>query len=1320
MADAIVGSVAVDVVPSAKTWNTKLRAQLLPQADKLGQDIGKRIGDNIRDRLRAELRDLPDAQVKLKADTSDADRKMTAVGVKADELGRKRETISVKANVRSAEADLDRLAAKLKAASGGPSKGALIGGGLAALGPAIGGIAATAVPAIGGLVATLATAGAGAGAFALVAVPAFKKVQTAAQGLSKANLQLKQAQAAGTSPAVLKAQQNLTKAQAAQAKVATGSSKQQAAAAATVLTAQQRLAAAEKNSPVNKALLKQKQILDQLDPTQKAAVKQYQAFTGAVTKFQKSVEPDVYKTIGGGFKLIADQLPKIAPLTKGAAAGFLTLEKDADKALNAPFYKNFFSFLQKDAKNSIVDLGKAAGNTFTGIAGLVQAYDPEIAASRQGLVGLTSDFSKFGQNAASGKSAAFNQFRDFSHDIAPQVKTDLRDIGGLLGTTLTGLAPSVSPSLKLLDDVAKGLGPVIKPIEAELPSVISSVDKLVVKVSPLAGKLSAAFSSGAGRAIRDFAGAIGGAASALNKLPSSVIRDAGAAIGFLVAASAIGKVTGITKLAAYVTSLGVKAAVAAPEVNALAAAEARLSVSSTGGGITGLGTGIKGAGREADVAATKLGKLKGLARDLGSAGAALAGPWGLAALAIGETANQAQKLADKSDSFKTIEDTAKSQGGYWDIAKAGAKSYFDQITGQGKNGFFNIDANDKATPKIKAATATAKDYANLNIPPVNLKAKDSASAVIHKPLVSAKDYGALNLDPVKLKASDHASPVISQARLHAALFANLKPNPLLRATDKATPVANTAKQNLLHFALLKPNPILRVTDNASGPTHKAQGVINSLHGKTVTATANVNGLGAVAGLNAQINALHNKEIAITTRVQTIQLQTTKVSSGHAVARAAGGPLRAHQLSWVGERGKELIETDGPAHVYNHSQSMAMEKHLGDVKGFASGGTIPAAQKLITESAYKRGVAGTGVKHTAAEWRQIEAAKGPKYIQETTAATRAAAAKQRSNLQAAGEKVFSSILSGFSGSASVAKIASTATSVISKIDSAFTGSRRSSLVKFVQKENRDLQGLAKQRDALKVKLSTYSDARTSAVQAATSFGAVTTLPTGTGSGNLVAGLRIKLGDIKTFSKNLKTLAKRGLNARALNQIIAEGPDAGAAYAAELVAGTNTNIKSVSSLTNQISLASRQFGTLAANSEVGGNIAKDFVAGIVSREGRLSDAMTRAARAFAKQLQLDFNRQASSIKAKTVKVKVTKHDTGGLLPEGLSVNLNETGRPEPVLTPSEEKAFRSIANGNAGWSGKAAQHILPNPTINIYSDTDADGLGQRLALIVRSVG
>ena len=328
MADAIVGSVAVDVVPSAKTWNAKLRSQLLPQADKLGTDLGDRIGRNAQEKIRERLAKLPDAKIGVNTKQADADMarfrkgasKDATVAIKLDSRGLSGYRAQLAAatrdrtqriNVKTNTSQLDSVLKKLDKLSlgGGAAKGI----GIAALAPALGGLA-TAVPVLGGLTAGLATAGLGTGAFAAVAVPAFTKVQTAAQGLAKAQLQLKQAQAAGTSPAVLKAQQSLAKAQAAQGKSATGSAKQQAAAAATVLTAQQRLAAAEKGSPTAKALLKEKQILDQLDPSQKAAVKQYQAFTGAVTDFQKKSEPEVYKTIGGGFKLIADQLPRATPL----------------------------------------------------------------------------------------------------------------------------------------------------------------------------------------------------------------------------------------------------------------------------------------------------------------------------------------------------------------------------------------------------------------------------------------------------------------------------------------------------------------------------------------------------------------------------------------------------------------------------------------------------------------------------------------------------------------------------------------------------------------------------------------------------------------------------------------------------------------------------------------------------------------------------------------------------------------------------------------------------------------------------------------------
>lgn len=1346
MADSIVGSVAVEVVPSTRSWNSKLRSELLPQADKLGSDLGDRIGRNAQQKIRERLAKLPDA--KIGVNTKQADAEMAKFRKSAS----KDATVAIKVNARgltgyktqlvaatrdrtqriNIKANTDQLDSVLKkldkfSLGGGAAKGI----GIAALAPALGGLAA-AVPVLGGLTAGLAAAGIGTGAFAAVAVPAFQKVQTAAQGLSKANLQLKQAQAAGTSPAVLKAQQSLTKAQAAQAKVATGSSKQQAAAAATVLTAQQRLAAAEKNSPVNKALLKQKQILDQLDPSQKTAVKQYQAFTSAVTDFQKKSEPEVYKTIGGGFKLIADQLPKVTPLVQGAAGAFTSLETDAGKALNSPFWKNFDDFVTKRGPESIKTYGKVAGNTVTGLFGIIQGFDPQIKTTQDGLLGLSRNFSKFGQDAASGKSKSFKQFTDFAHDTAPQVKKDLGDIGKLAGNTVVGLSPSVGPSLKLIDDVVKGVSPIIGPLEDKLPGIIANLDTMVQKVSPLASDLAGPFSEGVATAIGDVAKSVGDIAGWLDKIPEPVLKNIGEDVGVLVAAATISKLTGLSKLPGILKGI----------YNAFGGGKGKTGLDTAPGKFKDLGGKASGAAGDLDKFSAAKGREK----------TALKGNDDL--------------LDANAKSFEKMGDAASTAGSK---LKGLTKGSFALAAGAAIPAF-NIFANDDTSLGVQSAK---KNVDSVKDKTIHIKADD-----LTLPATVAANHAMdqVKSKTVNIKANDLLQPTVQEA--NHALDKVRSRTVALKANNATTPAVRAANQTVGQFhgkdVALTASGLTGIRNTYS----QAQGTVNQFHGKSVALVASGAGIARqVSAAQSLINSLHGKNVTNTVTTNYVEhhsgggktntpkglfapgsgltkpknsgsnlfnLPGVGVPIGGGVkipipgdlvpVGATGGKLRGpgtgtsdsipamlSNEEWVVKAGRARQLGDNFMNWVNYGSGvnppgfLRLYRDGGQVRHLATGG--PA--KLETESAYKRGVAGTGVKHTADEWRQIEAAKAPQYRQETTAATRAAAAKQRSNLQASGEKVLAAVLAGMSGSASTSKIASTATSVISKIDSAFTGARRSGLVKFVQQENRQLTALAKERDALKVKLNTYNDARVAAVQSAQSFGSLTTVPTGTGSGNLVAGLKIKLGDIKTFSRNLKTLAKRGLNAAALNQIIAAGPDQGAAYAAELVSGTTANIKSVSSLTNQITLASRQFGTLAANSEVGGNIAKDFVAGIVSREGRLSDAMTRAARALAKQLQLDFDRQASSIKAKTVKVKVTKHDTGGYLPEGLSVNLNETGRPEPVLTPSEEKAFRSIANNNAGWAGKASQHLFEGATVNVNSDTDVAALGQRMALILRAV-
>lgn len=103
MADIFVGSVAVGVVPDARGWERKLRAELVPSSSRIGEEVGttmsKPIVDNMgksgtksadafdknfRQRLKAALEALPEA--KINANSTEADKKVAALRKRMEDL----------------------------------------------------------------------------------------------------------------------------------------------------------------------------------------------------------------------------------------------------------------------------------------------------------------------------------------------------------------------------------------------------------------------------------------------------------------------------------------------------------------------------------------------------------------------------------------------------------------------------------------------------------------------------------------------------------------------------------------------------------------------------------------------------------------------------------------------------------------------------------------------------------------------------------------------------------------------------------------------------------------------------------------------------------------------------------------------------------------------------------------------------------------------------------------------------------------------------------------------------------------------------------
>src|SRR5882757_8701414 len=642
-------------------------------------------------------------------------------------------------------------------------------GGLATLAPAVVGISAAVLPAAAGIAAALVSAGAGAAAFAVVAVPAFKKVQTASKALS---------------------------------------------------TAQNQLALATTKAQRASAIKAETKALQGLSGPEKEAVKNYSAFTAAVTNFQHKLEPKIFPVIAGGFKDITAALPLLEPLINGASDAFLNLEKKAGQALKDPFWTNFTQFLGGSAKTSITTFGQVAGNVFTGFAGLIQGLNPQVLIAQQGLLGISKSFAGFGKQVAAGTSEGFKSFISFTTGLGPQVKATLAGVGGLVAAAFSGIGPAIKPSLVLLQDLSRALTPVVGALSSQLPGIITSIDGLVQKAAPLAKALAGPFSQGVAEAIKGVASGLGTVADELNRLPPGVVKAIGEALGILVGAAVISKVTGLAKLATYISGIGAASAVAAPEVTALATAEAELTTASAGGGkAAGAAAGITVLGGSAEKATGKLAGLRGVISGLGR----LVIPAAIG-VQIGVIIGKSGPVEKLATGFENLRNKAEGLPGPLGAAARGFNSFDNVIAGlagnvrtvsqqvgtfagivqaklpSGKTVTIKVGGAETFKKALADAQAIAKGLPTERI--LKLLSKDDASAVIKEVGKKAAAYGALT-PTAHLGAADHASSIIGGVSAAA------------RAVPDAT----------VHIGAV---------DGASGTIGAVSGELGSLNGRTAT------------------------------------------------------------------------------------------------------------------------------------------------------------------------------------------------------------------------------------------------------------------------------------------------------------------------------------------------------------------------------------------------------------------------------------------------------------------------------------------------------
>jgi SLT domain-containing protein/phage-related protein len=474
----IVGSVAVEIVPSARGFNEKVKAKVrgLPPVEVPVDPDTK----GFREKVKAKTKDTPPVEVPVEPTLdSKGQARLEAVRKRIEEVTRRAATATIKVDdtkgqeklnrldrdllaigrrvakpkvnidglarseveLRALELQLDKLGktdvnpdkngSAAKSVAGLTGGFSLLGLAVAALGPALIPAAAGLTALVGGLAVPLAAATAGVGAFAAFAIPAFKSVTDASTKMAKA-------QAAVNNAITSRAHQT--------------------------------------------ALIRQQQLLASLDPAIRTAVASLNQLKATYHSLSVSLRPALFGVFNAGLQVANAALPLLASVARAVAPALTAMGNVLAYALSTPGVRQFVAFISAQAGPAIMSFGVILLNLAEGFGRLMMAFAPVGSSMLEGLINLSAAF------AVMTQSTGFREFLAYAVAMLPLVGRLFLDLVHTVGLLLVALAPLGALVLRGLDLLIVGIGWLTRQVPILVPAVLALVAAFM-----LAGPAAAAF-----------------------------------------------------------------------------------------------------------------------------------------------------------------------------------------------------------------------------------------------------------------------------------------------------------------------------------------------------------------------------------------------------------------------------------------------------------------------------------------------------------------------------------------------------------------------------------------------------------------------------------------------------------------------------------------------------------------------------------------------------------------------------------------------------------------------------------------------------------
>ncbi|GES27947.1 hypothetical protein AB0G60_02505 [Streptomyces angustmyceticus] len=286
----------------------------------------------------------------------------------------------------------------------------------------------------------------------------------AQQDAAKTQIQNQQAIAAAQDK-VAAAQRNVAKVQEDGARSVARAQQQlvatQQSAADSITSAQRQIQSAQLSTAggadtASAAQAKYAAALAKLSPSARQTMTAFTSLKDAFASWSKSLQPAVMPIFTRALNGLRGALPALTPIVRAAAGAIKRLQDRMSGDFKSPWWKTLLSDLTREVGPAITGLGVSFGNVFKGMAGVVDAFLPQVDGVSSRLQSVTKQFASWGTNLKG--SPAFEAFLRYAAEMGPRVADVVGKILMAAGNIGAALAPLSGPLLAALGAVAEAIG----------------------------------------------------------------------------------------------------------------------------------------------------------------------------------------------------------------------------------------------------------------------------------------------------------------------------------------------------------------------------------------------------------------------------------------------------------------------------------------------------------------------------------------------------------------------------------------------------------------------------------------------------------------------------------------------------------------------------------------------------------------------------------------------------------------------------------------------------------------------------------------------